>query len=152
MTAPLVLNRAAIEYLAAIAVRDSIAVRGIEFNLPAPQPMMRACVVVPVRNEETTILSLLESLAGQLTADGKTLDQCSYEVILLLNNCTDQTREVAEAFEVPLTFFLDPGNHQRNTLQYQGRTRHYYAMPFEKRYIWGATAGMLMNFYAFLTA
>jgi len=60
--------------------------------------------------------------------------------------------EVAEAFEVPLAFFLDPGNHQRNTLQYQGRTRHYYAMPFEQRYIWGATAGMLMNLYAFLTA
>ena len=60
--------------------------------------------------------------------------------------------EVAEAFEVPLKFFLDPGNHQRNTLQYQGRTRHYYAMPFEQRYIWGATAGMLMNLYAFLTA
>jgi 8-oxo-dGTP pyrophosphatase MutT (NUDIX family) len=60
--------------------------------------------------------------------------------------------EVAEVFEVPLAFFLDPGNHQRNTLQVQGRTRHYYAMPFERRYIWGATAGMLMNFYAFLTA
>jgi len=60
--------------------------------------------------------------------------------------------EVAEAFEVPLTFFLDPANHQRNTLQYQGRTRHYYAMPYEQRYIWGATAGMLMNLYAFLTA
>lgn len=59
--------------------------------------------------------------------------------------------EVAEAFEVPLTFFLDPGNHQRNTLQYQGRTRHYYAMPYEQRYIWGATAGMLMNLYAQLT-
>ena len=60
--------------------------------------------------------------------------------------------EVAEAFEVPLRFFLDPGNHQRNTLQFQGRTRHYYAMPYEQRYIWGATAGMLMNLYAFLTA
>ena len=60
--------------------------------------------------------------------------------------------EVAEAFEVPLAFVLDPGNHQRNTLQYQGRTRHYYAIPYEQRYIWGATAGMLMNFYAFLTA
>jgi 8-oxo-dGTP pyrophosphatase MutT (NUDIX family) len=60
--------------------------------------------------------------------------------------------EVAEAFEVPLAFVLDPGNHQRNTLQYQGRTRHYYAIPFEQRYIWGATAGMLMNLYAFLTA
>ena len=60
--------------------------------------------------------------------------------------------EVADAFEVPLAFFLDPGNHQRNTLQYQGRTRHYYAMPYEQRYIWGATAGMLMNLYALLTA
>lgn len=60
--------------------------------------------------------------------------------------------EVAEAFEVPLAFFLNPGNHQRNTLQYQGRTRHYYAMPYEQRYIWGATAGMLMNLYALLTA
>ena len=60
--------------------------------------------------------------------------------------------EVAEAFEVPLAFFLDPGNHQRNTLQYQGRTRHYYAMPYGQRYIWGATAGMLMNLYALLTA
>ena len=58
--------------------------------------------------------------------------------------------EVAEAFEVPLAFFLDPDNHQRNTLQYQGRTRHYYAMPYEQRYIWGATAGMLMNLYALL--
>ena len=65
---------------------------------------------------------------------------------------TLDTFEVAEAFEVPLTFFLDPGNHQRNTLQYQGRTRHYYAMPYEQRYIWGATAGMLMNLYACLTA
>lgn len=62
------------------------------------------------------------------------------------------TFEVAEAFEVPLAFLLDPANHQRNTLQYQGRTRHYYAMPYEQRYIWGATAGMLMNLYAFLTA
>ena len=62
------------------------------------------------------------------------------------------TFEVAEAFEVPLAFFLDPGNHQRNTLQYQGRTRHYYAMPYGQRYIWGATAGMLMNLYALLTA
>ena len=60
--------------------------------------------------------------------------------------------EVAEAFEVPLRFLLDPDNHQRNTLQFQGRTRHYYAMPYEQRYIWGATAGMLMNLYAFLTA
>ena len=59
--------------------------------------------------------------------------------------------EVAEVFEVPLAFLLDPANHQRNLVIHDGRERHYYAMPYERHYIWGATAGMLMNFYAYLT-
>jgi len=59
--------------------------------------------------------------------------------------------EVAEVFEVPLTFLLDPANHQSNWVRYEGRERRYYAMPYRQYYIWGATAGMLMNFYAFLT-
>lgn len=60
--------------------------------------------------------------------------------------------EVAEVFEVPLPFLLDPANHQRNTVTFQGHRRHYYAMPYRSYYIWGATAGMLMNFHAHLTA
>ena len=60
--------------------------------------------------------------------------------------------EVAEVFEVPLAFLLDPANHQRNLLMHDGLERHYYAMPYGPYYIWGATAGMLMNFYAYLTA
>ena len=60
--------------------------------------------------------------------------------------------EVAEVFEVPLAFLLDPMNHQRNSLVYQGWRRHYFAMPYREYYIWGATAGMLMNFYRFLSA
>jgi 8-oxo-dGTP pyrophosphatase MutT (NUDIX family) len=60
--------------------------------------------------------------------------------------------EVAEVFEVPLAFLLDPANHQRNQLVHEGLERHYYAMPYGAYYIWGATAGMLMNFYAYLTA
>ena len=59
--------------------------------------------------------------------------------------------EMAEVFEVPLGFLLDPANHQRNLLMHEGRERHYYAMPYGLYYIWGATAGMLMNFYAYLT-
>jgi hypothetical protein len=59
--------------------------------------------------------------------------------------------EVAEVFEVPLTFLLDPANHQSNWVRYEGRERRYYAMPYRQYYIWGATAGMLMNFYGFLT-
>jgi 8-oxo-dGTP pyrophosphatase MutT (NUDIX family) len=60
--------------------------------------------------------------------------------------------EVAEIFEVPLAFLLAPGNHQQNSVLYQGRERRYFAMPYEQYYIWGATAGMLMNLYRFLTA
>ena len=59
--------------------------------------------------------------------------------------------EVAEVFEVPLAFLLDPANHQRNLVRHDGRERHYYAMPYGPYYIWGATAGMLMNLFAYLT-
>ncbi len=55
--------------------------------------------------------------------------------------------EVAEIFEVPLSFFLDPVNHQRHSRAANGVTRAYYAMPYGDRYIWGATAGMLLNLY-----
>ena len=58
--------------------------------------------------------------------------------------------EVADVFEVPLAFLLDPQNHQCNTVVHRGRERHYYAVPFGARYIWGATAGMLMNFCRYL--
>lgn len=58
--------------------------------------------------------------------------------------------EVAEAFEVPLAHLLDPANHQRNLLVHEGTERYYYAMPYGRHYIWGATAGMLMNLYAHL--
>jgi 8-oxo-dGTP pyrophosphatase MutT (NUDIX family) len=55
--------------------------------------------------------------------------------------------EVVEAFEVPLEFLMTPANHQRKTRDWKGITREYYAMPFESRYIWGITAGILRNLY-----
>ena len=55
--------------------------------------------------------------------------------------------EVAEAFEVPLPFFLDPENHQRRAYHFEGRDRDYIAIPYHGRYIWGATAGMLFSLY-----
>ena len=58
--------------------------------------------------------------------------------------------EVAEAFETPLDFLLDPANHQRHSIEYQGSQREYYAMPWEGYYIWGATAGMLVSLQRFL--
>ncbi len=51
--------------------------------------------------------------------------------------------EVAAAFEAPLDHFLDAANYQRREFHFRGRHRHYMAIPYEGRYIWGATAGML---------
>jgi 8-oxo-dGTP pyrophosphatase MutT (NUDIX family) len=55
--------------------------------------------------------------------------------------------EVTETFEVPLRFLMTPANHQRKTRDWKGIARDYYAMPFENRYIWGITAGILRNLY-----
>jgi len=57
------------------------------------------------------------------------------------------SREVAEVFEVPLTFLLDPQNHQRQTRELRGQTVGFYVMNYGQRTIWGATAGMLVNLY-----
>ena len=55
--------------------------------------------------------------------------------------------EVDDAFEVPLAFLMDPANHQLHHKEFRGMERAYYAMPFEERYIWGATAGILRVLY-----
>ena len=60
-------------------------------------------------------------------------------------------KEVAEVFEVPLDFLLDPRNHRRHRRLFAGVEREFYAMPYEGYYIWGATAGMLVNLYQVLT-
>ncbi|NML24210.1 CoA pyrophosphatase [Zoogloea sp. G-4-1-14] len=58
--------------------------------------------------------------------------------------------EVAEAFEVPLSFLLDPDNHQRHSMEVRGSLREYYAMPYGGYFIWGATAGMIVSLQRFL--
>jgi 8-oxo-dGTP pyrophosphatase MutT (NUDIX family) len=60
--------------------------------------------------------------------------------------------EVDEAFEVPLDFLLDPANHLRQQREFEGRAVPFYAIPYHDYYIWGATAGMLINLYRFLAA
>lgn len=62
--------------------------------------------------------------------------------------------EVAEIFEVPLAFLMDGRNHQRRAIELpngSGR-RTFYAMPYDRFFIWGATAGMLRNLFHFLRA
>ena len=55
--------------------------------------------------------------------------------------------EVDDAFEVPLEFLMNPANHQMHSKEFRGIERWYYAMPYEERYIWGATAGILRVLY-----
>jgi 8-oxo-dGTP pyrophosphatase MutT (NUDIX family) len=59
-------------------------------------------------------------------------------------------REVAEVFEVPLAFLLEPQNRRRHTREFQGQTVGYYVFEYQGRVIWGATAGMLVNLYRML--
>lgn len=60
--------------------------------------------------------------------------------------------EVAEVFEVPLSFVGDPSRHERRALVHDGVSRHFVAMPYGAHFVWGATAAMLRNLYLFLAA
>lgn len=60
--------------------------------------------------------------------------------------------EVAEIFEVPLSFLMNGMHHQRRTAQFPTGSRAFYVMPYERFFIWGATAGMLRNLFHFLRA
>ena len=53
--------------------------------------------------------------------------------------------EVAGAFEVPLAFLMDRRNHETHTRMWQGAERSFYAIPYQSRFIWGVTAGILRN-------
>jgi 8-oxo-dGTP pyrophosphatase MutT (NUDIX family) len=75
--------------------------------------------------------------------------------------------EVADVFEVPLAYLMNPANHRRHAFEFDGVLRQWLSMPYvdragviestgevdgKERYIWGATAGMLRNLYRFLSA
>jgi 8-oxo-dGTP pyrophosphatase MutT (NUDIX family) len=64
--------------------------------------------------------------------------------------------EVDDVFEVPLAYLMNPLHHRRHAHDFEGVVRQWYSMPYQdgdrERFIWGATAGMLRNFYRLLTA
>lgn len=68
-------------------------------------------------------------------------------------------QEVASVFDVPLAFLMNPAHHRRHRIIFDGQAREWFSMPYDddraggvQRFIWGATAGMLRNFYRFLSA
>lgn len=103
---------------------------------------------IGLRPELVTPIGLLE---GYRTGTG-------YRIVPVLSLVSPQyipipdEREVADIFEVPLEFLMSAGNHQRHSREWQGHMRHFYAMPYGERYIWGATAGILRLMYERLYA
>lgn len=78
-------------------------------------------------------------------------------------NLRPNADEVQDVFEVPLSFLMNPAHHRRHAFEWQGAQRQWFSMPYQEsrlrpdgqseemdRFIWGATAAMLRNFYRFL--
>jgi 8-oxo-dGTP pyrophosphatase MutT (NUDIX family) len=69
---------------------------------------------------------------------------------------TLNAHEVADAFEVPLEFLMNPAHHRRHAVEFSGARREWFSIPYMdgsmERFVWGATAAMLRNFYRFLAA
>ena len=100
-------------------------------------------------HEETGISSSFVSVAGFLDAYETGTGFAILPVVGLLHEgfaLVPEPAEVAEIFEVPLTFLLDPKNRERDSREWQGRRREFYVFNHSGHYIWGATAAILVNF------
>jgi 8-oxo-dGTP pyrophosphatase MutT (NUDIX family) len=92
------------------------------------------------------LVSPIGSLAPYLTGTGFRVTP----IIALIRpdyGLSLNTSEVAAAFEVPLTFLMDPANHELRSREVRGKIRRFYAMPWNGHEIWGATAGMIRALY-----
>jgi 8-oxo-dGTP pyrophosphatase MutT (NUDIX family) len=114
---------------------------------------MIACALRETEEEvgvPRTTIDVLGQLDPYLTITG-------YEVTPVVGalkpplTITPDPVEVAEVFEVPLAFLMDPANHRREQREFKGLTRAYYAVHYGERYIWGATAAMILNLHEALT-
>jgi 8-oxo-dGTP pyrophosphatase MutT (NUDIX family) len=114
-------------------------------------------------SDESPLAAALREAAEEIGLDAKFVDPIGYldlyltfsgfRILPLLARVDPgyqlaiNPAEVTEAFEVPLEFLMHPDNHQRLKRDWKGIERQYYAMPFNDRYIWGVTAGILRNLY-----
>jgi 8-oxo-dGTP pyrophosphatase MutT (NUDIX family) len=113
--------------------------------------------------DETPLAAALREAEEEIGLDAKYIDPIGYldlyltfsgfRILPLVARVEPDYRlainpgEVADAFEVPLKFLMQPDNHQFLKRDWKGIERRYYAMPFGERYIWGVTAGILRNLY-----
>ena len=102
-------------------------------------------------------MTLLYDQVGCMLASA-TLPSCQPVVALVRPDAQLEinAHEVADAFEVPLKFLMNPAHHRRHVFEAMGTRREWFSMPYmdgdTERFIWGATAAMLRNFYRFLAA
>jgi 8-oxo-dGTP pyrophosphatase MutT (NUDIX family) len=100
-------------------------------------------------HEETGIEASFVTIAGFLDAYETGTGYAILPVVGLLSegySLSPDANEVAQVFEVPLAFLLDPANRQKTAREFQGRSRTFYSFTYDGHYIWGATAAMLVNF------
>jgi 8-oxo-dGTP pyrophosphatase MutT (NUDIX family) len=99
--------------------------------------------------EETGITAAFVTVAGFLDSYETGTGFAILPVVALLTEGFEllpDANEVEEVFEVPLAFLLDPANRDRRRMEWQGRRREFYAFTYGSHHIWGATAGILVNF------
>ncbi|MEN5276891.1 CoA pyrophosphatase [Brucella sp. TWI432] len=101
-------------------------------------------------NEEIGLVSeraeILGAIPRYLTGSGFSITP----VLAVVNTPFDvhpNPDEVADIFEVPLSFLMNPDNHRRESRLFNGAERFYYAMPYHERFIWGVTAGIIRGLY-----
>lgn len=81
------------------------------------------------------------------------LSRTGYRIVPVLgrvnpaHELTINPHEVVDAFEVPLSFLMSAANHRRGSRLFMGKPRNFYEIPFEERYIWGITAGIIRGLY-----
>jgi len=106
-------------------------------------------------NEETGITPGFITVAGFLDLYETSTGFAIVPVVGLLSSNFEllpDPNEVADVFEVPLAFLLEPRNCQRRQMKKQGHEREFYAFTYREHYIWGVTAGILVNFARRLSA
>lgn len=120
-----------------------------------PEDRSPAHTALREAEEEVGLLPAQVEIAGYLPEYRTGTGFCVTPVVAFVTPPFDlrpDPFEVAEVFEVPLVFLLDPANHQRHTLHHRGKLRAYSAMPYGEYFIWGATAGMILSLYQAISA
>jgi 8-oxo-dGTP pyrophosphatase MutT (NUDIX family) len=115
-----------------------------------PEDQTPAAAALREAGEEIGLHPSMVEPVGYLTPY---LTPTGYRIVPVLgrvdpdHRITINPEEVADAFEVPLAFLMTSGNHRRGSRPFKGTTRYFYEMPFNERYIWGITAGIIRGLY-----